>query len=134
MPGVARNPHVALLYTGVGFRQHQFDYRIICRSDDESKRIQAIIKKFKEAMSPDFVDGEGMNVFDYPHLFRMSFSHPEFLYDFHPCALIGFNVNYHGQGFPAYYADTNAPYEMILSLQFQETLIVTRKDVIENNM
>lgn len=83
-------------------------------------------------MAPDFYDG-GMNVFDYPHLFKMAFSHPEYLFDFHPCALVGFNVNYHGQGFPAYY-DTNAPYEMIISIQFQETMIVTRDDVTEKNM
>ena len=48
-----------------------------------------------------------------------------FLYKIGTCVLKSFNVSYNGQGVPQFYASTQAPIEVEISLGFQEVHIET---------
>jgi len=52
--GIARNPHKVLLFQGVGFRQHRFDYQFQPKSYDEAVMLRGIINFFKYAAAPSY--------------------------------------------------------------------------------
>jgi hypothetical protein len=51
--GLAFNPFMEQIFEGVGFRNHNFTFKLIARNADEARDIQAIIKFFKMAMLPN---------------------------------------------------------------------------------
>ena len=57
--GIARNAHKVVLFEGVDFRTHTFNYRLSPRNSREAKSIELIIKAFKYYMSPQYGLGEG---------------------------------------------------------------------------
>jgi hypothetical protein len=127
--GVSVNPHKIILFTGVDFREHRFTWKLSPRNRDESNRIRDIINVFTRYAHPEFVGG-GM-FFKYPEFFEIKFRHPEYLFKMQPSVCTDIQVNYHGQGFPAYIRDANgggdpAPAEVELTLAFKETEIVTK--------
>lgn len=127
--GVAANPHKIVLFTGVDFREHRFSWRLSPRSRDESNRIRDIIRAFTYYSHPEYVAG-GL-FFKYPEFFEIKFRHPEYLFELQPSVCTDIQVNYHGQGFPAYIRNSDgsgapAPAEVELTLSFKETEIVTK--------
>ena len=127
--GVAANPHKIVLFTGVDFRDHRFSWRLSPRNRDESNRIRDIIRMFTYFAHPEFVGG-GL-FFKYPEYFNIRFKHEDYLFKMQPSVCTDIQVNYHGQGFPAYVRDADgggapAPVEVELSLTFKETEVVTK--------
>jgi len=127
--GVAQNPHKILLFTGVDFRDHRFSWRLSPRSRDESDAINDIINYFTFYSHPEYVAG-GL-FFKYPEFFNIKFRHKDYLFEMQPSVCTDIQVNYHGQGFPAYIRDANgsgtpAPAEIELSLTFKEVEIITK--------
>jgi hypothetical protein len=127
--GVAANPHKIVLFTGVDFREHRFSWRLSPRSRDESNRIRDIIRAFTYYAHPEYVAG-GL-FFKYPEFFDIKFRHPDYLFELQPSVCTDIQVNYHGQGFPAYIRNSDgsgvpAPAEVELTLSFKETEIITK--------
>ena len=148
--GIARNPHKAVLYEGVDFRTHSFNFRLSPVSEKDSIAIQKIIQLFKWHMSPGFaagVDVLGTNVgggeggitnngdfFTVPDTFIIEFSNSKALFETTPCVLRNFSVDYQPQNYPAYVTadgENVYPMEVVISLEFQEIDIVTRK-ILDN--
>ena len=71
--------------------------------------------------------------FNYPDEFEIEFSKTvaPHLYQIGRCVLKSFNVSYNGQGVPQFFANTQAPIEVDISLGFQEVHIETRGKGIE---
>lgn len=128
--GKALNSHLAALFENVGFRSHEFTYKLIAKNENESKEIRNIIQILKYAMHPA-LSSQG-NVFEYPDEWYIHFrkGYRENLYDFAPCVLTNFNVQYNGSNVPVFFEDTLAPVDIDITLQFQEVEILT-KDKIE---
>jgi hypothetical protein len=127
--GVAVNPHKIILFTGVEFREHRFSWKLSPRSRDESNRIRDIVNAFTRYAHPEFVGG-GL-FFKYPEFFEIKFHHPDYLFNLQPSVCTDIQVNYHGQGIPAYIRNADgsgapAPAEVELTLSFKETEIVTK--------
>ena len=130
--GVARNPHLAVLFQGTGFRTHSFSYKLVPRNAEESRTITKIIRAFKHAMVPEYV--EQNHFFRYPQQFRLELSNPDHLFKFQTCVLTGFNVNYHGEGGPFYHNIENgeeAPVSVTVEMNFTETRIITKDEIEE---
>jgi len=70
--GIALNPHLAVVFENVGFRQFQFNYKFVARNTTESRLIKNIINTFRYHMHPDFAGGN--LAFEYPDEFHIQFS------------------------------------------------------------
>lgn len=129
--GTAINPHLAVLFEGVGFREHQFSYKFIARSQEESVMIDNIIKSFEYHMHPNYK--AGTLAFDYPDEFEISFSDSiaPYLYKIHNSVLKTFSVNYNGENLPLFFEQTGAPVSVEITLGFQETKIITKESTNE---
>lgn len=134
--GMARNPFTALLFTSPTFRSFNPQYKLVAKNFEEALAIRDMIREFQVGMSPSFATAFENNVFSYPDLFTIEISKPEFLYKFKPSALRNISVNYHAEGFPAYIKGPNGekiPSSIQINLEFQETVLLTRKDFEEDN-
>jgi len=127
--GVARNPHIANIFQGVNFKTHSFDYKLIARSKKESDAIRDLIRNFKYHMAPSYKAGFNDHIFEYPSKFEIQMRAGDYLFEFGESVLTSFNVNYTGEGGPAFFEQTNAPYAVTISLSFTETSIVTKKEI-----
>ena len=134
--GVAYNPRLAVLFDNVNFRAFNFNYRMIARNKTESEMIRKIVKTFQYHMLPSYLDSlETNSVFVYPNEFQIEFSQAlkGQLFDFLPCVLKNVSVSYNSDQGPAFFADSNEPVIVDLSLQFQETQILTKEGVSERD-
>lgn len=128
--GLARNPHLAMLYDGPEFRTHTFQYKFVPKNEQETRILHELIHDFKYHGAPGYVN-KNSHFFDYPELFEIGFSFPEFLFEIAPSFLKDISVEYHGEGQPMYHqiGDTKSPVSVTVSLTFQEATIQT-KDTI----
>jgi hypothetical protein len=127
--GIAVNPHKVVLFTGVGFRDHTFSWKLSPRNRRESNDIRLICEMFKFYSHPEYLAG-GL-FFKYPEFFDITFRHPSYLFELEPSVCTDVRIDYHGQGFPAYIRDADgsgipAPAEITLSLTFKETEVITK--------
>jgi hypothetical protein len=127
--GIAVNPHKVVLFTGVGFRNHTFTWKLSPRNRNESNSIRLICEMFKFYSHPEYL-AAGL-FFKYPEFFRIKFRHPSYLFELEPSVCEDIRIDYHGQGFPAYIRDADgsgipAPAEVSISLTFKETEIITK--------
>ena len=134
--GLALNPQKIVLLQGVGFRRHTFAYRLSPRNKEESDRIKAIIQQFKFSAHPSLAGG-GL-AFTYPDFFEIT-TNSNYTFDIGPSFLESIDVEYHGQGFPAYHRNTDgseirAPAEVNLTLRFLETEILTRERLLNGRL
>ena len=125
--GLAVNPHLAVVFQGVGFRTHAFQYKFIARNQAESDVIKNIIYAFKYAMLPSYT--EGSLAFRYPDEFQIEFAESisEYLYDIGTCVLESVDVQYNGEGTPLFFENSGAPVSITMSLAFKETAIHTKE-------
>lgn len=124
--GVARNPHLAVLFEGVDMRTHQFQYKFIPRNRGESDTLREIIKQFKLAMAPEFI--ESGHFFNYPDEFDIRIGNPEYLFKIGTSVLIDFQLNYTAQDGSLFHVN-GAPVAVSLALTFQELDIITKAQI-----
>ena len=117
--GLAINPHMAVLFKGVGFKEHTFSFKFIPRDQDESDDIQELCREFRYHMLPTIEFGS--LAFGYPDEFQIIFSDhlSPYLFTIGNCVLKSFDVTYNGSGVPSFSRD-GAPMEIDISLGFQE--------------
>ena len=125
--GIARNPHLANVFTGVNFRQHQFSYKLIAKNKQESDAIRDLIRNFKYHMAPEYTSAN--HVFKYPSQFQIILRAGDYLFKIGESILTDFQVNYTGEGGAYFFEDTNAPYSVTINLTFVEDTIVTKKEI-----
>ena len=124
--GVARNPHLAVLFEGVDMRTHQFQYKFIPRNRGESDTLREIIKQFKLAMAPEFI--ESGHFFNYPDEFDIRIGNPDYLFKIGTSVLIDFQLNYTAQDGSLFHVN-GAPVAVSLALTFQELDIITKAQI-----
>lgn len=127
--GLARNPHIANVFTGVNFRTHQFEYKLVAKNKKESDSIRDLIRNFKFHMAPDY--NGSSHIFTYPSKFQIILKAGDYLFKIGDSVLTEFTVNYNGEGAPYFFEDTNAPYSVTISMSFVENTIVTKKEIRE---
>lgn len=127
--GITRNPHMAVLFKGIGFRTHSFNYKLIANNQKESDTIRNIIYLFKRAQAPEYRAEN--HIFAYPNQFHIGFNKDKYLFKLNQSVLTSFSVNYHGEGGPFYHTvgDEEAPVSVTIDMSFTETRIVTKKEI-----
>lgn len=130
--GTAINPHMAVLFKGVGFKEHSFEYKFVARNLEESNRIRDVIAVLQYHMHPAYKYGN--LAFQYPDEFEIEFSSrlQPYLFNFNTCVLKNLTVTYNGESTPLFFEQSGAPVSVQISMQFQETKIRTREDFSNN--
>lgn len=128
--GLARNPHLAVIYQGPDFRSHNFQYRFSPRNEEESNTLRRIISTIKYAMAPDITESFSNHLFKYPDEVIFEFHHKDYLFAGAPSVFKNITIDYHSSGTPAYFKDTNAPVDITINFQLQETTILTKPDML----
>jgi hypothetical protein len=130
--GLALNPHLAVLFKGVGLRTFAFQYKFVARNQQESNQLRDIIKRLNYHMHPDYFAGNF--AFKYPDEFRIEFSQnrKEWLFNLKDCVMTDMTVNYNGEGMPLFFEDIGGPVSIDISMSFQETKIFTKRDYAED--
>lgn len=138
--GIARNPHQAMLFQGVDFRTHQFSYKFMPKTKNETEMLRAFIKVMKYHMSPGYSKESDRQLFTYPELFDIDFHYNKYLFDIAASHLVSFDVDYHGEGTPSYFGPQDdqdmtdvAPTSVTVSMTFQETTITTKEEIAKGN-
>ncbi len=135
--GLAINPHLAVVFRGINFREHQFTYKFVARDQSESDTIKKIIKTFQYHMLPsNDIGGSGKTVglaFKYPDEFEISFAEKvrSSLYEIGTSVLKNMQVTYNGENLPIFFENTGAPVSIQIALQFQEVKLLTRDGFTE---
>jgi len=121
------NPHQALLFKGVSFREFQFDFELLARSKDESDSIRQIIKTFKWGMHPG--GEQDASFWSYPNTFDVYLltPSPDYMFNISQCVLTNMEVDYGGSGAASFFKNTGAPVHINLSLTFKELSVLTKK-------
>ena len=134
--GVARNPHMAVIYKTPNFRVFNFSWELRPKDRGETTSINAIVNMFKYYQAPSY--DSGSHLLKYPNQFGLSFKHNEFLFTMGTAVLKNFNVDYHGEGTPLYYDAGSAnrgsrkllaPAVVKITTEFQEISIITKKGI-----
>ena len=128
--GLSVNPHQELLLNGVKFREFKFSYDLIAKRKEDSVAIKEIIKALKISMHPGLA-AESL-LFKYPSEFELLFyttstSENKYLFKTKRCILKDLQVSY-GKNFVTF-KDTNAPVEISITMNFQETEILDRGSI-----
>lgn len=129
------NPHMAVLFQGMGFRSFPMTFSMVARNAEESDMIRNIIYTFKYHMHPSLPeDTTGNRFLLYPENFVIAFHSPaqQYLFKTSPCVLESMDVNYNGSSIPSFYSDTGAPVHIVMSLLFKETETLTKQRINQN--
>jgi hypothetical protein len=132
--GYAMNPRTEVVYRGTPNRTFTFEFKLSPSTPEEAAAIERIIQVFKYAQAPELDGGFG-SWLKYPDDFDIGFYYNgdrnTHIHRISSCALTQFNVDYSGgQGGLPSFKDGN-PQTVLLSLQFIELEMITKKRVTE---
>ena len=134
--GNVSNPHVALLFEGVGLKTFSFMWRFSPDSEAESKRLTKILNQIKSVVHPAFTSSgkDGNNFFlDFPNQVDLYYlGSQDYLHYFKRCSVTSMEVNYQPEG-TSFFAG-GAPTMIELSMAFQETEIWTSDDFAQSGV
>jgi len=72
--GVAQNPYMEMMFSGVGFRKFQFEFILRPKSTKEVNTVAEILKMLRTFTKPTFTKGDlGKSFMDYPMQFQIEF-------------------------------------------------------------
>lgn len=129
--GSVPNPHFAALFNGVDLRKFDFEWTFSPRNAEESIIIQEIVEKLKQNSLPAF-STLGTPVLQYPLMCQIELEpwngDGADLIRFKPALLESVKVNYSPNGIPSFFAGTNLPSFIQISLSFVETTYFTSND------
>jgi len=139
------NPMLEVIYSTPAFRQFRFDFSFFPRSRMEALAVQNIIERLRFHQAPDLVTETGAAILVPPSEFDIRFYYAGSINpnidSIGNCVLTSIDVNYAPNGFQAYempgqdsptWGGTGMPVEIQLSLNFQETVILTKSDFQSN--
>jgi hypothetical protein len=147
--GVAQNPYMEMMFSGVGFRKFQFEFIMRPRDGDEVEEVAEILNKFRTFTKPTYTEGSlGKSFMDYPMEFKIEFltsgekadegataRRGGMSFEINPhiprlknCVCDNVTSNFTPQSIWAAHAE-GAPVAVTLGLSFQETELVMAEDV-----
>lgn len=132
--GIALNPALTQMFKHPEFKEHSFSWRLAPETPLESDTLQNIINTIKEQSLPDIAAGGAF--FSYPAIAMIQiFSGANGnLYNFQPAVITSVSTNYAPMGVPSFFAGTNAPTIVELSINFLEIILNTRSNMNRENV
>ena len=132
--GLALNPVLTQTFKHPEFKEHHFSWTLAPEDEIESSTLQSIIDTIKMQSLPDIAFGGAF--FKYPSIamIRIFTGVNKNLYNFQPCVVTSFSVNYAPRGVPSWFGKTNAPVMVTLDVTFLEIILNTRKNANGGNV
>jgi len=132
--GYVFNPQKQVLFQGVEFRQFSMSFTFTPYSQAEAEQIKQIIQKFRMYAAPKRNESLNKNMFWVPPAlfeidFRMNGTHNKHLPKLQKCVINNIDVNYAPNGWTTH--TDGAPVQTILTLEFQETSLIGRDEIME---
>lgn len=126
--GVAPNPNIAVLFSNIGLRTHNFSYKFAPTSAKELATLKNIITELKKRMLPGMANG-GTMLFSFPDVCDIEFGPTKNKpYKIKRCVMESLNVNYTPMGSPAFFK-TGDPVMVEIQMSFKEMSPFTREDI-----
>ena len=137
--GIIGVDRMELAFKGINKRAFQYTFKMLPKSSQEAEEIRKIVKAFKTAMTPEFVDetagdiGRQMVVpdtFNIQYMYRTKEN--EYLHKIEECVLETMSVQYGGDRYKTHTesGDEGAPpVETTITLNFKELNMITREKV-----
>ena len=129
--GYVFNPQKQLLFNGIDFRQFNMSFTFTPYSQKEADDVKKIIKLFRKWAAPKKVEESAGMFWVPPALFGIEFqfqgSRNENLPRLQKCVVESVDVNYAPNGWSAH--SDGAPVQTTMTIQFQEILLVGRKEI-----
>ena len=136
----AQNRYLESLFDNIAFRKFSYTYKFTPKSPEESLRVRDIIQLFKFHMSPELPEDNFGRYFIPPAEFDMFYmfrdAENDFLNKITSCVLTNMDVNYANGRFQTFRAINHEgvkgapPTEIEMKLDFMETAIITKKEVV----
>ena len=125
--GSTPNPHIAVTFNNVKFRSFAYTWKFSPNSPGESVTLNEIIQKLNQRILPK---KSGNLLLKYPNQCKLKLFPYQLntLFKFKPCVIESMRVNYAPSGSPSFFAGTQLPTEIELSINFQEIQIRTSED------
>jgi hypothetical protein len=124
------NPFREVLFESVDYRTFQFTYKFFPKDENETMKIQQIIKTFKHHMHPELKSNKMFYV--YPSEFDIQYFYKDkvnpYLHNFARCALTNMTVEYGGEQFVTF--GNGSPSELSMTLTFQELEQMTSEGIM----
>jgi hypothetical protein len=130
-----RNPRTNTAFSGNTLRNFQFDFKMIGKSKQEVKTIDAIQRVFREKVYASKLGGVSSFMLKYPPKWIIEFLEPKggeeltYMPKIYSCYLTAANTVINASS-NTFRDEDMSPYEIDVSLQFQETKILTRDEII----
>lgn len=127
--GLSMNPVLTQMFKHPEFKEHSFTWRLAPESATESYILQQIVNTIKEQSLPDTVAGGAF--FSYPAIamIQIHTGNNGSLYNFQPSVITSVSANYAPMGVPSFFAGTNAPTMVELSINLIEIILNTRSNM-----
>ena len=134
---VKANPYKEQTFQGVPFRPFEFSFVFRPRNETEVIAMDQIITAFRAYSKPSFKNHGQSGVFAYPHEFLIEFltlENGSYVRNKHIpqikfCICKSVNTNWTTQGWKSF--EGGAPVDTSLTLSFEETEIITQRDVVK---
>ena len=138
--GTVITPRMELMFERVNRRNFSYSFILIPKSVQEAKVIEQIVREFKLAMHPEFVDAtQSFRRMKMPNLIDITFhSHGgtnNFINKISTCYLKSVNVTYGGDRYTAHEPTVGVngrgspPQRTTIALEFSELGILTKEDI-----
>lgn len=126
------NPFREVLFKSVGFREFEYTYRFMPKSENESQLVNNIIKTFKIHMHPELVPSGLYYIYpsDFDIVYYYKGKENKWLNKISTCALTDMRVDYGGQNSYSTFK-SGAPVEINLTLRFKELETLTKERIAE---
>lgn len=128
---VQTNPFREVFFKSINFREFDFSYTFLPKSEREVYNVKRIIDMFKFHMHPELSTGGLFYV--YPSEFDISYYYKgaenEFINKISTCVLKNLTVDYGGQYFTSF--ENGAPAEIRMTLRFRELELLSKERIIK---
>jgi len=133
--GFAANPQLEVLFKGTDMRTFSFDFLFAPFDEDEAHNVLNIVKTFRFHQAPEIATATAGRFFVPPSEFDIDFLFNGQINGNVPqigtVVLTGLNVDYSPNGWSTF--KNGMPTHIKMSLSFQETEIVTKQRVAQDN-
>jgi len=121
LSGVAVNPFLTVLFNSPTFKQHTFSWKFTPKNLDETNAVKNITNAFKYHALPDTTAAVAGTLLSYPDMVYISISPAnDYMYKFKPCVIEAVEVDYAGEGSPAFFGDSKGPASVVMSISLLE--------------
>jgi len=131
-----KNPRTNTAFSGNTLRNFQFDFKMIGKSKQEVQEIDAIQRVFREKVYASKLGGVSSFMLKYPPKWIIEFLEPKggkeltYMPKIYSCYLTAANTVINASS-NTFRDEDMSPYEIDVSLQFQETKILTREEIVD---